>query len=53
MQVWERACRHLRLRLPVSYGLTKQLSVQFWQLGNQPTHTRPFDRLTIDLATMP
>jgi len=28
---------------------TKQLSVQFWQLGDQ--HNEPFDPLTIDLLT--
>jgi hypothetical protein len=27
----------------------KQITVQFWQLGGQ--HTKPFDPLTIDLAT--
>ena len=27
----------------------KQITVQFWQLGSQ--HTKPFDQLTIDLAT--
>jgi hypothetical protein len=27
----------------------KQLSIQFWQLGAQ--HNKPFDPITIDLAT--